>query len=295
VANRTIRTLKRRQVFLTSLAATGNVEAACRAIGVGRSAIYAWRREDSDFAAEWDAAINAVVDRVEAKLVDQALHDEGPAGVTSRIFLLRHQRADTYNPGMLLRHDAMRLAVEEKRQQLQLNGPIIDGQAEKSGLMLSDLAPIAAVALPCNLRDGSPHLPADFDVHAWHDAHPGEPLPFTPVVQSDSALTMPLPAHVMVDYHAGTDPELVSAMEADGQRIAADRSTTLWGRVKQYNEGLALLLAAVDPKSVGLSPPQWAEPPAPPPDDEPPPPDVEHPEDDEPPIDVDYSGGFGRP
>jgi hypothetical protein len=252
VANRTIRTLKRRQAFLASLAATGNVEAACRAVGVGRSAIYAWRREDSDFAAEWDAAITAVMDRVEAKVIDQALHDERPAGVTSLIFLLRHQRADTYNPGMLIRHEAMRLAMEEKRQQL-LSGLVIDGQVERSGPMLGDLAPIAVVALPSNLRDGSPHLPADFDVHAWRGTHPGEPLPFTPVVQSDSALTMPLPAHVLVDYHAGNDPELVSAMEADGQRIAPDRSTALWGRVKQYNEGLALLFGCGRPEANRLA------------------------------------------
>jgi hypothetical protein len=299
VANRTIRTLKCRRLFLADLAATGNVEAACLAVGVGRSAMYAWRREDSDFAAEWDAAITAVVDRVEAKLVDQALHDEGPAGVTSRIFLLRHQRAATYNPGMLVRHEAMRLAMEEKRQQLQLGGPVIDGQVERNGKMLSEMDFIAVTALPSNLRDNSPHLPPNFDPDEWWSEHPGEPLPFVPVPQSDAALAMPLPANVILDFHDGTDPELVSSMMADDHEVPPDCSTTLWARVKAYNTGLALLRGAVDPQGMGLHPPQAAEP-TPSPDDDPGPatltPDDGPSGPDAPPDDeVDYTGGFGRP
>jgi hypothetical protein len=132
---RTIRTPRRRQAFLQRLGETGNVEAACGAVGIGRSAVYAWRREDPAFAAEWDEAIEAVMDAIEAKVIDQALHDDGPAGVTSRIFLLRHQRAAIYNPGMLLRHEAMRFAVEEKRQQL-LAGLPSTTTADVTGAMI---------------------------------------------------------------------------------------------------------------------------------------------------------------
>jgi hypothetical protein len=112
---RTIRTLNQRRAFIDVLTRTGNVVKACAAANMGRTAAYAWREADPVFREEWDAAIAEVLDCIEAKTIDQALTDDGPVGAQMRMFLLRHQRAEVYNPGMLLRHDAMRLELERRR------------------------------------------------------------------------------------------------------------------------------------------------------------------------------------
>jgi hypothetical protein len=145
---------------------------------------------------------------------------------------------------MTIRHEAMRFELERRR--LEVNGPLIEGRVVGESKMLSDMDYIGIVALPTNLRAGSPHLPDDFDTDRWRDEHPGEPWPFTPVEQSEAALTMPLPGEVVVDYHPGTDPELVVEMVADGVDLPPDRATALWGRVRAYNDGLAKLREALD-------------------------------------------------
>src|SRR6516165_7484807 len=118
MARRTIRTQKTRRILLAQLAATGSVEKACAAAGIGRSAAYAWRRECEEFRAEWNNVIDGLVDEAEAKLFDQARNDDGPAGVTSRLVLLRAHRPLIYNRGLALRHEMMQLTIEEKRRTL---------------------------------------------------------------------------------------------------------------------------------------------------------------------------------
>mgnify|MGYP000151930721 CR=1 FL=1 len=50
---KTIRTDRAREAFISTLTSTCNVSAACRAAKIGRSAAYAWRKEDEGFAASW--------------------------------------------------------------------------------------------------------------------------------------------------------------------------------------------------------------------------------------------------
>ena len=50
-------TPKKRALFLDSLKQNGNVTYACKAAGVGKVAIYDWRNNDAEFAAEWDEAV----------------------------------------------------------------------------------------------------------------------------------------------------------------------------------------------------------------------------------------------
>ena len=83
---RTVRTVKRRRQFLEELARTGNVEKACALVGMGKSAAYCWKREDEAFSNEWNTAVERVIDAVEAKLIEQAMTDDTPAGVTSPRF-----------------------------------------------------------------------------------------------------------------------------------------------------------------------------------------------------------------
>jgi len=61
---RTIRTPKKRSTFLAAIGAGNSVSAACQA-GLGRSAAYAWRDGDSDFADEWDEAVECGTERLE--------------------------------------------------------------------------------------------------------------------------------------------------------------------------------------------------------------------------------------
>ena len=62
---RTVRTPKKRKAFLDSLRKTGNVSKAARVIGAGRQTVYDWRKEDKDFAGDWDDAIEEGLDALE--------------------------------------------------------------------------------------------------------------------------------------------------------------------------------------------------------------------------------------
>jgi hypothetical protein len=58
--------------FLRSLRHNPNVTAACRAAGVSRFTAYKHREDDETFAAKWEDALNASVDRCEEKAFDMA-------------------------------------------------------------------------------------------------------------------------------------------------------------------------------------------------------------------------------
>lgn len=62
---RTIRTLKKREAFLTALRAHGNVSEACAAALIGRQSAYEWRRDDPEFAAAWNEALDEAADTME--------------------------------------------------------------------------------------------------------------------------------------------------------------------------------------------------------------------------------------
>lgn len=68
---------KRRAVFLEHLAATCNVRASAAAAGVSPSTVYAHRMKDSDFRADWDAALAQGYARLEAALIERALRGGG--------------------------------------------------------------------------------------------------------------------------------------------------------------------------------------------------------------------------
>jgi terminase small subunit-like protein len=62
---RTIRTDRVRATFLAILAEQCNVTEACRAAGIGRSAVYTWRDDDPAFRAAWEEAEQMAADRLE--------------------------------------------------------------------------------------------------------------------------------------------------------------------------------------------------------------------------------------
>ena len=130
-AARTRRTLKKgRNLFLRSLAECGNVGESCKAASVARSTVYEWRQKDEKFRAEWDTALDAAGDVLEAEcrrravdgVVEPIMH-QGQVVTTVRrfsdtllIFLLKGVRPRKYNPdgyARLAAHDQMTAEVRD--------------------------------------------------------------------------------------------------------------------------------------------------------------------------------------
>jgi hypothetical protein len=88
----TKRTVKKRNAFLTALAAGNSVTAAAAAAGIGRTAVYDWRDDDSEFAAAWDAAAEESTDLLEEEARRRALS----ASDVLLIFLLKARRPHIY-------------------------------------------------------------------------------------------------------------------------------------------------------------------------------------------------------
>ena len=99
---KTIRTDRAREKFLETLRATCNVSAACRSSKVGRSAMYAWRKEDEEFAAAWDEAEAEAVDNLEGVAYERAM-----SGQSDRLVevLLKGHRRERYGDKTLIGSD----------------------------------------------------------------------------------------------------------------------------------------------------------------------------------------------
>ncbi len=65
MSNRTKRTPKKVETFFGVLRAGGSVSKAASAAGVGRTAVYQWRRSDPEFKAAWDDAVETGTDALE--------------------------------------------------------------------------------------------------------------------------------------------------------------------------------------------------------------------------------------
>ena len=111
MANRTKRTPEKYEKFLESLRKTGgNIARACRAEGIARNTAYEWRKDDTEFAKQWDEAIDEGIDELEQEARRRALDGlektifyKGEAIGTEReysdtlmIFLLKGNRPEKY-------------------------------------------------------------------------------------------------------------------------------------------------------------------------------------------------------
>ena len=65
MANRIKLTAKRKTLLLAALEYNANVTRACKVAGITTSCAYQHKQNNPDFAADWDAAIKAAVDRLE--------------------------------------------------------------------------------------------------------------------------------------------------------------------------------------------------------------------------------------
>lgn len=79
---------KWQKAFLSALANSGNVRAACRAAGTHRPTVYERRHKDPEFAALWEDALEDAADSLEAEAVRRARGGSD----TLLIFLLKGLR-----------------------------------------------------------------------------------------------------------------------------------------------------------------------------------------------------------
>lgn len=63
-----------RDLFIDALSLGGNVKIACMAAGVSRSTVYLERKNNQDFAASWDGALDEATDILEQEATRRAVH-----------------------------------------------------------------------------------------------------------------------------------------------------------------------------------------------------------------------------
>ena len=111
-------TLKKRDVFLDALRSGHSVTKAAAACGLSRSTVYNHRAAEPEFAAEWDAAVEAGTDGMEDEARRRAVegtlkpvyHQGQQVGTireysdTLLIFLLKGRRPGTYRDNATITH-----------------------------------------------------------------------------------------------------------------------------------------------------------------------------------------------
>lgn len=99
-----------REPFLEALAATGNVTASARAVGLDRDAAYLRRKSDPEFAAAWASAEEVSTDELVAEARRRAL-----AGSDWLLWrLIQAHRRELYGDTIRIdiRQEAERIAAE---------------------------------------------------------------------------------------------------------------------------------------------------------------------------------------
>jgi len=112
--------------FLAAIRNGGSVRAACEAAGVDRTTPYLRAKRDAQFAAEWAAASEDAIDRLEGHAWQLAL--AGDARMT--MFLLKALRRRVYGDALEVRIDP-RPAAERIATSLGLSTDELLGAAER--------------------------------------------------------------------------------------------------------------------------------------------------------------------
>jgi hypothetical protein len=118
---RTIRTAENRANFLEAVRSSGNVTQACDAVGLARTAVYAWRDEDPSFADDWEAALTLGIEAME----DEARRRAFAGSDLLMIFMLKGAKPEKYRDrstvdvNQTVTHDLRRVPMDELRKRLQ--------------------------------------------------------------------------------------------------------------------------------------------------------------------------------
>ena len=97
---RTIRTPRKRAIFLAALAEHGNIHTAVEMAAIGRTSVYEWRDDDPTFARDWDMALETYTDTLEAVADRRAKAGSD----VLLIFRLKALRPDKYRERQDLAH-----------------------------------------------------------------------------------------------------------------------------------------------------------------------------------------------
>jgi hypothetical protein len=74
----------------------GNVTFTCKKLGLDRSNVYKWKKEDEGFSEEWDKAVPSGMEKM-ADEAELALMSQLYKNVTACIFTLKNLRAEKWN------------------------------------------------------------------------------------------------------------------------------------------------------------------------------------------------------
>jgi hypothetical protein len=78
--------------FLVFLAQGKWPKTAARLAGISRAAVFGWKKDDEQFAADWHDAIEGAMDELEKRTFQAGLTDSP----SDRQFMLKHRRKDIY-------------------------------------------------------------------------------------------------------------------------------------------------------------------------------------------------------
>jgi hypothetical protein len=93
MANRTIRTARRREIVLDAISRGLTVDEAAREAGIGRRTLFDWRADDEDFRRDFQLAYDAGTDVFEAEARRRAFNESD----LLLIFLLKCRDPERFN------------------------------------------------------------------------------------------------------------------------------------------------------------------------------------------------------
>ena len=97
MANRTKRTAEKRRIILDTIAQGLTVAEAARAAGVGRRLVFEWRKDDPEFARDYEEAYETGTDAWEAEGRRRAFTDD----TALFIFLMKARDPQRFNRKMI--------------------------------------------------------------------------------------------------------------------------------------------------------------------------------------------------
>jgi hypothetical protein len=119
--------------FLEKLAAGNAPSIAAKLANISRPTIYNWKRDDQEFSAAWENAVEAGVDKVETALVKRAIKNSDAAAIAylKAYRPERYARKDTAEPRTNV---TLQITLQEHNKRLERLGlpvPQIEGDYEE--------------------------------------------------------------------------------------------------------------------------------------------------------------------
>jgi hypothetical protein len=129
-----VRTFKRRKIFLDQLTVGSSLSFAAAAADGTVQNFKKWRDADSNFAADWEEAIEAGTDFIEDAATDRALKKSDPL----MAMILKARRPDKYDRGSKLELSGG-ISVEGSKQKLLNKIARLQAQGQLSGASLESV------------------------------------------------------------------------------------------------------------------------------------------------------------